>query len=328
MKKLWEEFVLSLLVALLLPAAALGIALLCTPQKVYYPDTPPTQAAQTPVYLPVLFRNPEVEELDMDTYLVGVLLGEMPQDFEEDALKAQAVAARTFARKAYETGGKHLDGSVCAEPGCCQAYISPESYLEKGGTQAGIEKMKAAVQETSGYVLTYDGNLIEATYFSSSGGSTEEAVAVWGQEFPYLQAVSSPEAVSEYTRNFTYEQLNTLLGCGIPSDSSGFVGVVTRTKGEGVDSISLGGTSYTGLELRKKLGLRSTNFQVEPLADGIKITTLGYGHRVGMSQYGADALAAAGYTWQEILSHYYPGTVLLRLSSEEPGSHEKPELID
>ena len=121
-----------------------------------------------------------VSQMDMDGYLVGVVLAEMPVSFEEEALEAQSVVARTYARKAWETGGKHGDCSVCTRSACCQGYIGDEDYLSQGGTEEGLEKVRAAVAATSGWVLTYEGELIEATYFSCSGGSTEDAAAVWG----------------------------------------------------------------------------------------------------------------------------------------------------
>ena len=130
--------------------------------------------------------------MKMNDYLTEVLLGEMPAEFEMEALKAQAVAARTYTAKAAITGGKHGDGSVCSDSACCQAYLPQETYLMLGGTEENLEKINKAVLETTGLVLAYDGNLIEATYFSCSGGSTEDAAAVWGTEYPYLQAVASP----------------------------------------------------------------------------------------------------------------------------------------
>ena len=125
-----------------------------------------------------------IGEMDMDTYLTGVLLGEMPADFEPEALKAQAVAARTLACKSRLQGYKHPDADVCTDPGCCQAYCPEEAYLASGGSSADVEKIRKAVRDTRGQVQTYQGQLIEATYFSCSGGRTEDAFAVWGAHIP------------------------------------------------------------------------------------------------------------------------------------------------
>jgi len=259
-------------------------------------------------------RDGSIGERNMDAYLVEAVLAEMPASFGEEALKAQAVVARTYARKAYETGGKHGDGSVCTQSSCCQAHITQEEYLKQGGTEESIEKVHAAVKATSGYVLTYEGTLIEATYFSCSGGSTEDAAAVWGADYPYLQAVDSPgeenAAYYEDTVFFTPREFCDALGISLSGSPSGWFGPVSYTEGGGVDTMNIGGKAYRGTELRSALSLRSTRFTVAADETTIAITTRGYGHRVGMSQYGADAMAAAGSTYPDILAHYYPGTSL------------------
>ena len=273
--------------------------------------------------LEMLFRgeNGETVVMDMDEYLLGAVLAEMPADFEGEALKAQAVAARTYARRAYVTGGKHGDGSVCGNYACCQAYISPEDYLERGGTQEGVDKVRSCVTATSGMVLTYDGALIEATYFSCSGGRTEDAVAVWGTEYPYLQAVDSPgeEKAAHYRDMVTLspEVFCARLGLTLTGEPESWFGETVRTDGGGVDTLVIGETVFRGTELRALLGLRSTAFTVDASDGNIHITTRGYGHRVGMSQYGADAMAVAGAEYGEILAHYYPGTSLERVEEQE-----------
>ena len=273
-------------------------------------------AAPEAVVLPMRLRKNDgtTEEMDMDTYLVGVVLAEMPAYFEEEALKAQSVVARTYTRKAYVTGGKHGDGSICTKSSCCQAYITESDYLSQGGTQENVDKIRAAVLATSGYVLTYEGQLIEATYFSCSGGSTEDAVAVWGTDFPYLRAVSSPgeEDATYYTDtiSFTREQLESALDVSLSGSSDSWFSGLTYTAGGGIDSATIGGQVFGGTQLRSLLGLRSTAFSVMPGENCVTITTQGFGHRVGMSQYGADAMAASGSTYPEILQHYYQGTTL------------------
>lgn len=252
--------------------------------------------------------------MDMDEYLVGVLLGELPADFESEAKKAQAVVARTFTRKAYITGGKHGDGSVCTSPGCCQAYISEADYLARGGDRSAVEAAREAVEATSGLVLTFENQLIEATYFSCSGGLTEDAVAVWGTDFPYLRAVESPgeEHAAHYTDTvyFTKGEFADKLGLPLTGNPETWFGQFHYTPGGGVDTVNIGGVTCDGTFLRSRLGLRSTAFTVRTDPEGITITTRGFGHRVGMSQYGADAMAMGGSTFGEILAHYYPGTSL------------------
>lgn len=261
----------------------------------------------------VLVRDPDgiYREMELDKYVTGVLLGEIPADFHPEALKAQSVAARTFTWKACVNGGKHGDHSVCTDSACCQAYLSEESYLSRGGTQENLEKVRKAVEATSSFVLMYDEGLIEATYFSSSGGSTEAALAVWGADFPYLQAVSSPEPVDSDTARYTLTDFQQRLGKSFSGNPDEWIGTITYTEGGGIETMEICGDVYTGVEMRSLLGLRSTAFQIAFDGENVLITTRGYGHRVGMSQYGANTMAEAGSTWQQILQHYYPGTVMV-----------------
>ena len=262
-----------------------------------------------------------VVTMGLDDYLVGAVLGEMPADFEEEALKAQAIAARTYAWKAKTTLGKHGDGSVCGDYACCQAYIAEEEYLEKGGSSRSVEKIRDAVLATSDTVLTYEGALIEATYFSCSGGRTEDAVEVWGNDVPYLRSVESPgeEHASWFTDEavFCREELEARLEISLPDDPGLWVGEMTLTNGGGVRTVRIGGILFSGTRLRSLLGLRSTAFELTVEDGKLRFVTSGFGHRVGMSQYGADAMAAAGADYRQILSHYYPGTELTLLECEE-----------
>ena len=313
MKAIWREILLSVVMAMILPGILLNwpVEEEVKEQEKFRPKEP--QQAENRVRLTVKLRDADgtVKDMDMDEYVTGVVLAEMPSTFAPQAKMAQAVAARTFARKAYATGGKHGDGSVCADPGCCQAYLTNEEYLSLGGSEAAITQAGEAVAETSGYVLTYGGELIEATYFSCSGGSTEDAVAVWGTDVPYLRAVDSPgeEYAVHYmdTVTFSKAELESKLEAKLTGN---WLGKITYTTGGGVDTVELGGKTFTGKELRSLLGLRSTAFTLADGGEEIHITTKGFGHRVGMSQYGADAMAKSGRSWQEILNYYYPGTSL------------------
>ena len=257
--------------------------------------------------------------MELDEYLTGVVLAEMPVSFELEAQKAQAVVARTYTMRACRRGGKHDGAAVCTDSTCCQSYISPADYLAAGGTQAGVDRVRGAVEATAGQVLTYDGELIEATYFSCSGGSTEDAAAVWGAAYPYLKAVDSPgeENAAHYsdTEVFTAARFEAALGRDLPGEPTTWFGVTTYTTGGGVASMEIGGQTYQGTTLRSLLGLRSTAFTVEADRICVTITTKGFGHRVGMSQYGADAMAVLGSTYPEILAHYYQGTSLTTLEN-------------
>ena len=323
MRPLWKDVLTAAFMGMILPGILLNFAVMLLdsqPQTAAARETIPQETTPETVPLPMRLRksNGTVEDMDMDSYLVGVVCAEMPASFETEALKAQSVVARTYAQKAYTTLGKHGDGSVCTRSSCCQAYLSEEDYLAQGGTQEDLEKIKAAVTATSGYVLTYGGELIEATYFSCSGGSTEDAAAVWGTDFPYLQAVSSPgeESAAHYTDTvtFTPRQFQNALGVILTGTPKSWFGTTTYTEGGGVATMMIGGEPYTGTQLRSLLNLRSTAFTVSPSEEAITITTQGYGHRVGMSQYGADAMAVTGSSYEEILSYYYQGTELTQIT--------------
>lgn len=268
----------------------------------------------TGIFVPIL-HDEKFEQMELNTYLTGVLLGEMPTEFDPEALKAQAVVARTYTLKRNTTGLKHPGGAVCTDSTCCQAYCGIENFLLEGGTQQELNKVKLAVQETGQQVLTYQGALIEATYFSCSGGKTEDAQAVWGAEIPYLQSVDSPgeENAAHYTdqTTFTASQFANRLGFVPKTPPLSWLGQTTYTQGGGVDTIVIDGKTYKGTEIRQKLGLRSTAFTIEIAGDSVQVTTRGFGHRVGMSQYGAEAMAVQGSNYREILNHYYPGTELV-----------------
>ena len=248
----------------------------------------------------------EETEMTLRDYLVGVVMAEMPAEFQLEALKAQAVAARTYTLSRLAQGGMLSD-----DPAVCQAFIPPERAQEKLGEnwENLLWKLRCAVEETDGEVLLYDGALISATYFSCSGGTTEDAAAVWGGDVPYLVSVDSPgeEMADAYESEavFSYAQLEEMLEIDTIS-----VGDVTYTDGGGVAEISIGGKTFSGTQLRKRLGLRSTKFTMELAPETVTFYVLGNGHRVGMSQYGANAMAQAGKSYEEILKWYYTGVEL------------------
>jgi len=314
MKPFWKDVLTAAFMGLILPGVifhfAAGAAEDPGAVETVPPSVPVTVAQAPQMTMKLLLNDGTVAEMDMEEYLTGVVLAEMPASFETEALKAQSVVARTYTLKVMEAGAKH-GGAVCTDHTCCQAYVDPSDY--SGGTE-NLEKVRSAVLATAGQVLTYEGNLIEATYFSCSGGSTEDAVAVWGTDYPYLRATDSPgeEGAAHFTDSVTFSAADFADKLGIsPSGSpASWLGYVTYTAGGGVNTMRIGGTDFKGTELRSLLGLRSTAFTMEANGDTITVTTKGFGHRVGMSQYGADAMAVAGAGYAEILAHYYQGTVL------------------
>ena len=262
-----------------------------------------------------VLKNDKIEYMELEDYVLCVVLAEMPADFDVEALKAQAVVARTYTCKKMDDP-KHKNASLCIDSRCCQAFMDEASYLFKGGTKENLQKVRDAVDSTAGKVLLYQGELIEATYFSCSGGKTEDAAAVWGAEVPYLQSVDSPgeELASHYTDTIRFSVQEFCDKLGLSENQSVSVENITYTSGGGVASIVFQGNSFTGTEIRQKLGLRSTAFVITVAGSTVTVTTKGFGHRVGMSQYGAEAMAVKGSTYLEILSHYYTDTTISDLS--------------
>ena len=270
-----------------------------------------------PISVKVLKGN-EIEEMSLEAYVLCVVLGEMPAEFDIEALKAQAVVARTYTSKKMNNP-KHDNADVCTDSGCCQAYMDETVYLLSGGSDMNLQKIRSAVESTAGEVLKYDGELIEATYFSCSGGKTEDAAAVWGADIPYLQAVDSPgeEKATHFTDTvrFSVKEFSNRLGQSFSGNPGKWIEHISYTEGSGVSSIVLQGTTYSGTQIRQKLGLRSTAFVMTITGDTVTITTKGFGHRVGMSQYGAEAMAVQGSDYRQILAHYYTDTTLSTLVS-------------
>ena len=332
MKMILKELLVCLLMGLVIPGAMLHMGKkLPAEQAVEETASPMAEPLGGNPEIPIMQEDGNIRNMDMEEYLVGVVLAEMPASFEGEALKAQSVAARTYAGKAHLTGGKHGNGAVCTDSSCCQAYMTPEAYLKNGGTQLGIEKVRGAVSATCGEVLTHEGELIEATYFSCSGGSTEDAQAVWGQAFPYLIAVESPgEEKAEVYRDQVIvpkDKAEMLLGLTLPENPAQWIGVIKRTPGNGVATAEIGGRIFKGTELRTLLGLKSTAMTLAADDRGLIVETRGWGHRVGMSQYGADAMAVTGKSYKEILAHYYPGTLLTQYIPPE-GDRINPEFSE
>lgn len=247
--------------------------------------------------------NGTILVIELEEYLIGVVGAEMPASFHSEALKAQAIAARTYAMKALEEN-KTLTDNVST-----QAYKDNDQLKSQWGSSYNTyyNKIKNAVDSTKGLVITYNGTLINAFYHSTSNGYTEDASVVF-REFPYLKSVESPVDlnVSSYLRtiSLTYEQISNKLN--IPVTSLSTI-KIEKNDSNRVSKIIIDNQIYGGIEFRTKLGLRSTDFDILLNENNITITTRGYGHGVGMSQYGANEYAKNGMSYQNILEHYYTG---------------------
>ncbi len=266
----------------------------------------------------------ELKQMDMADYLTGVVRAEMPASFEEEALKAQAVAARTCTLYKMENGGSpnHPQADACDDITCCKAYLSQEDAAADWGDQAAAweEKIRRAVTDTDGMCVLYEDRPVLAVFHSSSVGRTQDAAAVWSQSLPYLQSVESPEneeTVPNYRSqaSFPATELKTLLLDALPAAELGknpsdwFTNMKVQDNGA-VTSLTVGGVSVSGSRLRTILGLRSTCFTLSFAGDQVVFSVTGYGHGVGMSQYGANVLAADGMDYREILAWYYTGTTV------------------
>ena len=238
---------------------------------------------------------------ELEEYVVGVVAAEMPAAFGEEALKAQAVAARTYQVRQMQAAGTE---KVLYDVG--QAYIDEGEQKAKWGENYSFygSKIRKAVRETAGEIMVYEGEPILAAFHAQSAGRTEDAEHVWAEAVPYLRSVDSSgdrDAPDHRTTvKFSEKGLKAKLG-------SADVKVLSRTDAGYVTEVQVGETTLSGGEVRQALGLRSTNFTIERKGDDILFTTLGYGHGAGMSQYGAGALAEQGKTYHEILRHYYTG---------------------
>ena len=262
-----------------------------------------------------------VTEMSFSDYLQGVLRAEMPASFAQDALCAQAVAARTYTYYKMQNGGNHGDtADICTDHTCCQAFLAKEKAAENWGKNAERyeAKIENAVSATDGQVMLYGGAPILAVFHSSSAGETWNSGEVWAQDLPYLQSVSSPEGegVPNYysTVELTEAEFREKFLAARPeADLSGPASGWIRDPvmdGVHVESVTIGGVSVSGPSVRSIFGLRSASFTAEAGDGKITFYVTGYGHGVGLSQYGANAMAEAGSTWREILEHYYTGVTI------------------
>ncbi len=257
-------------------------------------------------YVTVFRQSGTILEIKLEEYIIGVVGAEMPASFNDEALKAQAILARTYALKSINNNTRLTDTSST------QNYKNNDELKSMWGSSFNTyyQKIVNAVNQTKGMYLTYNGEIIEAVYHSTSNGMTEDAKNVWGNPFPYLISVESP--YDTYNPSFlkeqfiTYETLSSKLNVEINYDTN--FNILSYTSGNRINQIEINEKLFTGVQVRNLLELRSTDFTITKEETGITFETKGYGHGVGMSQYGANGMAKNGYSYIQILSHYYPGT--------------------
>ena len=311
--------IIAVLLGILLPMAH-------TPPPTESPSPLPAASADSTVRFTVQ-TDEGIRTATLAEYLPGVLAGEMPALFQEQALMAQTVAARTYIlHRMTTTAAAHPDADVCTAPACCKAYADESSLREGWGDKYAeyAEKIHQAVTATDGIYLTYEGQPIEAVFHSSSAGATEASAAIWNPR-PYLVSVESPET-AEDVPNFVTESvfsagtLKALVTKEYPravldEDCSKWLTDLQYSDSGRVRSLCIGGVTLSGSQVRELLGLRSASFTVSQAGDAFTFTVSGYGHGVGMSQYGANVYAKQGRSYEEILAHYYPNTELATVSS-------------
>ena len=262
----------------------------------------------TKTYVNVYRSNGKVETIELEEYVVGVVAAEMPAAFHIEALKAQSIAARTYTLKSIQEGKLLTDNEKT------QSYkdIDELKELWKNNFDTYYRKIKHAVETTKEQVILYNNEYIEALYHSTSNGYTENSYEVFGYAHPYLVSVNSSWDINATSflreKTLTFQELSNLLG--IDFNNNTLIEILERNSSGRISRIKISDNNYTGIELRMLLGLRSTDFDIIQNQDSITFTTRGYGHGVGMSQYGANGMANNGKTYVEILKHYYPGTII------------------
>ncbi|UOQ50261.1 stage II sporulation protein D [Gracilibacillus caseinilyticus] len=267
----------------------------------------------------------EVEKVPLEDYVVHVVASEMPADFELEALKAQALAARTYITQYLTQGqqGKLEGGADVTDTVQHQVYKNEDELRQVWGSDYHwkIEKITEAVAATQGKIITYSNQPITPAFFSTSNGYTENSEDYWEGELPYLRTVESPwdEEISPKffdQKIFTKPELEKKLGVTISSQINDFQ--LTRTESKRVETVKIGDNTFSGRDIREKLGLPSNDFTITKKDDHYVFTTKGYGHGVGMSQYGANGMAKEGKTYEEIIEYYYQGVQVSTLEKATP----------
>ncbi len=274
-------------------------------------------------------KTGEVEELPIDTYLYNVVSAEMPADYELEALKAQAVVARTYTiYQISNSKGKHEGADICDDSTCCQAWISKEDRLAKwdeSARESNWNKIAQAVDSTAGKIITYEGKPIDAFFHSNSGGKTELPVNVWGGSgFPYLQSVetSGEDAYTQYSSSVAITKTDLLNKLKekhpevqIDFNAEDAIKIIEYTDGGRIRTIKFGNIEISGVEARSILGLKSANFEVKLEGENVVFSVKGYGHGVGLSQTGSDSMAKNGSNYEDIIKHFYTNVEIEEINS-------------
>ena len=257
-------------------------------------------------------KNSELLELNIDDYLVGVVSCEMPASFEEEALKAGAVAARTYLLNKLVNNNEYVITSTTND----QCYSNAEELKEKWKEDYDkyLSKIQKVVMETHGEYMTYKDEIIKAFYFSTSNGKTENVENVFGEKLDYLVSVNSiyDTNTTQFSRTIEIPKNEFLTKLNLDKSNTIEITNVIKNETNRVDKITINDKVFKGTEVRKLLDLRSTDFEIEINNDNVIISTKGYGHGVGMSQYGANELAKMGYDYEKILKHYYTGIKIVK----------------
>lgn len=276
-------------------------------KKDNYTETKKENIKKNEITVTVYRNNGKIINLELEEYVLGVVGAEMPASFNIEALKAQAILARTYALKSIKNG-KKLTDTVST-----QAYKdnSELQKLWKNDYTKYYEKIKKAVNETKGKVILYNNEYIDAVYHSTSNGKTENSKNVWKNSLPYLVSVDSSwdKNVKSYKKETIFEINEFCNILKLDVEETITYEIIHNETGR-VRQITINNKTFSGTEFRNLLKLRSTDFEIEINDEKIKVTTYGYGHGVGMSQYGANEMAKQGYSYIQILKHYYTGVVI------------------
>lgn len=315
MKRIIAFYILSVFSLFMLPVLIISCQRTKTPKKME------SSGYTVSVYD---YELDKIIQLDLEEYVIGVVAAEMPGDFHPEALKAQALAARTYTLvRMREFGGKgcsiHEGADICTDSTHCQAYRDPKKLGK------GYKKIADAVTSTKGEIIVYEKQLIDAVFHSTSGGKTENSEDVWSNKIPYLRSViseyeeSSPKLTSkknipvdDFIKGLKELDKDVVIN---KKNISNEIEILGRSEGGKITKIKIGNKAFTGKEIREKFGLNSANFAINVKGKEICFNTIGYGHGIGMSQYGADGMARNGYDYRSIIKHYYFGVEVASIES-------------
>lgn len=333
MRKITTFFIIIVMAVFVLPIGLSAVSSLTAKraESVSYKDAVTAGNFSQPFEISVYnTETGKTENVEFESYITGVLAGEMPPSYNIEALKAQAVAARSFILSKAEdyfegkNAESHHGAMICTDPNHCKSWRDIKAAKKTWDVRYADDyenKIKTAVSLTCGEYMTYDNKVVKAYFYAMSSGRTENVEDVWGVSLPYLKSVSSKEDIGSdgfesrltLDKDAFVQKLKEANGGVEISDTKNMICDVKRTEGGGVSKIKIGNTEFEGSEIRKIFNLRSTNFTIECSDGKVTFEVYGYGHGVGMSQNGANVLAEKGLKYREILKHYYTGVSIVNL---------------